>query len=528
MDSFPKKIWVVSREYAGIAEAGGVKNVACSLCECLAKNNIDVTLLIPRYGCTDFSKVKHYKPNIIPPQLIYVEGKNYTVFFDKAQINDVNIVFIVHQIFSDKRGVYTYTATDEALNKDNPRGIGFHDSLTMDVLFQKAVVCYGEIIGSGPDIVHCQDAATALIPAMATCYSKADSVFNATNFVVTIHNAGPGYHHEFNSVWQAESYTNLPRSVLEQCQNGNAVEPFLIASNYATMNTVSPWYAKELTNSFFTEETGGLANLFSDKGVTISGITNGIDCYRYSPIDTKKSLLPYPFDPLKSDFDGKYQNRFYFLKKYAAENSPKKNYSSFNRFGFLEEDRKDFLFFCYHGRIVRQKGIDVLISTAQRILSQKDSPLCFVIVGQGESELENELSKLASLYKGRCVYFQGYERAISRLAVAISDFILLPSKFEPCCLEDFIAQMYGTIPVAHGTGGLKKILDGKTGFLYSPNTPEELLQTIESLEKKWCTDKTWLKQMAKFSAEYVKNNYSWDSVISNCYMPFYRSLKKQY
>ena len=103
--SYPKKVWLVSREYAGIAEAGGVKNVACSLCEGLAASGVDVTLMIPRYGCTDFTSVTSYTPNVIPPQHISVDGRDYVVSFDAASVGKVSIIFILHQIYSEKSGV---------------------------------------------------------------------------------------------------------------------------------------------------------------------------------------------------------------------------------------------------------------------------------------------------------------------------------------------------------------------------------------------------------------------------------------
>ena len=166
---YPKNVWLVSREYAGIAEAGGVKNVACSLCEGLANRGIHVTLLIPRYGCTDFVLTTGYTPNVIPPQHIYVDGKDYVVSFDKAQVGKVEVIFVIHQIYSEKAGVYTYTMADERRNNSQVRGTGFHDALLMDVLFQKAVLVYGMVSQAVPQIIHCQDAATALIPAMARC-----------------------------------------------------------------------------------------------------------------------------------------------------------------------------------------------------------------------------------------------------------------------------------------------------------------------------------------------------------------------
>lgn len=296
-----KNIWVISREYAGIAEAGGVKNVSCSLCEGLSSEGKNVTLFIPRYACTDFSTVSDYKPNCISPQKICIGNQNFLVSFDKGidSKSNVNIVFVSHQVFQDKLGVYTYTALDEKENPENRRGTGFKDELLLDTLFQKAIVSYSIAQTEVPDVIHCQDAATAIVPALFK-FSQNLEIKNTTKFVVTIHNAGPGYHHNFYSLSQAEYFTSLPRDFLENCMNGEWVEPFLMAAKFAELTTVSPWYAQELLDSSNNENTAGLSNLFIQRGIDIIGITNGIDAEKYDPRNINVSHLPYAFDPFKS------------------------------------------------------------------------------------------------------------------------------------------------------------------------------------------------------------------------------------
>ena len=524
---YPKNVWLVSREYAGIAEAGGVKNVACSLCEGLANRGVHVTLMIPRYGCTDFVLTTGYTPNVIPPQHIYVDGKDYVVSFDKAQVGKVEVIFVIHQIYSEKSGVYTYTMADERRNNSQMRGTGFHDALLMDVLFQKAVLVYGMVSQAMPQIIHCQDAATAMIPAMARCGDEFKERYEAVKFVVTVHNAGPGYHHEFHGLDMAASFTGIPSSVLADCMNGNAVEPFLAAGHFAALTTVSPWYAQELMDAE-NKDTVGLSQLFIDKGFSITGITNGIDCYRYDPSSKHSSLLPFAFSPEKGVLEGKYKNRRYFIQNYTSE-SNKMLSNEFIRSGSISDSDiegkrgKRAVYFCYHGRIASQKGIDVLADAAAMLLSARKD-VRFLLVGQGESALENRLSQLAMDFPGQCVYLQGYDRAVSRLSTAAADFIVLPSKFEPCGLEDFIAQLYGTIPVAHATGGLKKIIHEQTGFLYENNSGENLFSVMNELADLARNDFAKLEKIISCGAEYVQKNYDWTSVIHDKYLPFYREL----
>lgn len=522
-----KKIWLISREYAGIAEAGGVKNVACSLCEGLAATGVEVTLMIPRYGCTDFVLTTGYTPNVIPPQHISVDGKDYVVSFDKAQVGKVEVIFIIHQIYSEKSGVYTYTMADEKRDSSQVRGSGFSDALLMDVLFQKAVLVYGIRSQSLPHIIHCQDAATAMIPPMARCVEEYKEAYQQVRFAVTIHNAGPGYHHDFSSLDEAASYTDLPKDILENCLNGSNVEPFLAAGYFSTLTTVSPWYAEELLDSK-NSDTMGLSQLFIEKGFAITGITNGIDCYRYDPSCKHTSLLPFAFSPARGDLEGKYKNRRYFIQHYASPSNDHVS-SDFIRSGDIVDTDiegkkgKKLVYFCYHGRIASQKGIDVLADAASLLLSARDD-VRFLLVGQGESTLENRLAKLAAEFSGKCVYLQGYDRAVSRLSTAAADFIVLPSKFEPCGLEDFIAQLYGTLPIAHATGGLKKILDGKTGFLYENNSGEGLYKVLNQLADFLKNEDGRLKEIVAYGAAYVQEKYDWASVIRNKYLPFYHQL----
>src|SRR5574344_157268 len=102
-------VWLVSREYAGIAEAGGVKNVSCSLCENLVKLGQKVLIFIPFYGCTDLSTVESFCKEAYPPVTVTVRGKEEEVHFAAGMTAGVEIVFVCHPKFSEKQGIYTYT-----------------------------------------------------------------------------------------------------------------------------------------------------------------------------------------------------------------------------------------------------------------------------------------------------------------------------------------------------------------------------------------------------------------------------------
>ena len=518
------KIFQIAREYAHLSEAGGVKNVVCSLCEGLVKLNHDVTLFIPLYGCTDLSLLKDYSVIQNYNINILVDEKSFSVSFAKAQIKGLKVIFVLSSCFSEKLGVYTYTAEEEAKNPLHIRGQGHKDSVDMEIVFQKAIIHYICDFNDFPDVIHCHDATTALIPSLANNSSLKNN-FSKTHFVVTIHNAGPAYHHEIKNIETAEKLTNLPKEILELGLLGEVVEPYLLASYYAKLTTVSPWYAREITDPN-NENTQGLSKAFAERNISIFGITNGIDFEKYNPENKEKSHLPYSYNPEKLELRGKYRAREQFFQQFDKNSlSTKKqllnfDFSSIHQYGFLDEINDETVLFSYHGRLVHQKGLDVLEQAIPLVLKQNEN-LRFIITGQGDINLERAQINLTNQFPGKILYLKGYHRALARLCVSITDFIILPSFFEPCGLEDFISSIMGTIPLAHKTGGLQKIIHNRTGFLYSPNTETELAKKIISLVDFKNNHHQEYLRMIKQASIKVHKEYDWSSVIEKYYVPLF-------
>ena len=521
-------IWQVAREYAGLAEAGGVKNVVCSLSEGLSQLGNKVTLFIPQYGCSDFSNVLNFEQIPNSSFDIEVDTKKYSVSFAKGKINDVEIVFLVTDCFLKKNGVYTYTKEEEALNPSFIRGHGHIDSLEIEMVFQKSLIKFLKNFSIKPDVIHCHDATTGFIPAFANTKENKDFFAN-TNFIVTIHNAGPAYHHEINGIEKAKALTGLPYEILQQGLLNNSVEPYLLSAFYGKLTTVSPWYAKEVLDPN-NKNTQGLSEAFFKNKVKIYGITNGIDFENYNPTDINKSHLPYSYNPENLSLEGKYQCRKGFFTYFASPISNNQNKAQemlsegLEQFGYLEKMQEDTVIFAYHGRLVHQKGLDIL-AAAMPLCLQQNSNIRFVITGQGDKRLEDNQIKLAKDFPGKVLYLRGYNKTIARLCVAISDYIVLPSFFEPCGLEDFIASILGTIPVAHKTGGLQKIQDNVTGFLYENNEAKELSNKLLSLIDFKIQNKEKYFAMIQNAAKEVHCNYDWINVIKKYYIPLYLEKK---
>lgn len=519
------KIWIISMECAGIAEAGGVKNVTYSLCKEFSGLNHKTTLFIPVFKCTNWENITNLEK--LFDEEIEICGKKEIVSYSKAISKEGNfpIILINHKCFSEKEDIYTYTENEQKQNPENKKGTGHKDSLFMDILFQKAVSKYGEKIQKTdiPDIIHCQDASTAVLPAFILqekCYKK-------TKCIVTIHNCGPAYHHEFSSIGEAAWYTNLNIKILEDSLNNTKVEPFLIAANsQAELTTVSEDYAKEILNPLNSVLTDGLSPIFAEKKINITGITNGFDFERYNPEATKSSCLPFEFSPEKNDLDGKIKCRKFFIQNIV--NTDNYDFSGIKKFGNLEcsSDYSKEIYFSYHGRITSQKGIEILVNAIPSILFNFPESR-FVIAGQGELQLEEKIIELTKLFEGKITFLNGYNKKIARLATACGDFIILPSFFEPCGLEDFIAQVFGTIPIAHKTGGLNKICDEETGFLYEHNTPGVLISKISEVIMIKKLKPSLINKIIRNASNYVKKEYLWKTVIQKKYLPFFKEILKK-
>ena len=150
-----------------------------------------------------------------------------------------------------------------------------------------------------------------------------------------------------------------------------------------------------------------------------------------------------------------------------------------------------------------------------------------LLQGQGEIKLEQQLIELTSRFNGRVIFLNGYNRESARLVNAIGDFIVLPSFFEPCGLEDFISQIYGTLPVANSTGGLNKIIDYETGFLYKNNSSENLIAKLSEVISIKLYKPQLIEKMIKKAAVHIHKNYLWKNVIQNKYIPFFEEILKK-
>ncbi len=526
-----QSLWLVSREYAGIAEAGGVKNVVKSLADAAYTAGNAVTVFLPRYGSCTVEL-----DTVLGSSSICVQQTVHEVRFFEKYIGGIRFVFVDAEIFTEKKDIYTYNSEEidffrKKLNRpDLKKGEGYVDSHEMNILFQKAVYTFAVQENSAPEILHCHDAHTALLPAFIGTDDAASALFHNTKKIITIHNAGDGYRQTIYSFSYAESLTGLPASVLGAGCIDDCVEPFLVSAPFAQVTTVSPWYAEQLLQPEQSPYSYRFSEALVDKNIKITGITNGIDYESYNPNDTAVSQLPFAFDIQNKDFAGKYACRSFLLNELKKSGQEELPHTGVQWFGsFSETAEKKYLYLMYHGRFVHQKGIEVLLN-AFSLLLEKNLPVRVLIMGQGSADFENSAIALTERFSGSCLYCKGYNRSAARLITAAADFIVLPSLFEPCGLEDLIAQIYGTIPIAHAQGGLQKIIHEKTGILYT--VPENAGQdiglhrdVIVNTVLKYCipffdseyeraADMPFFNDMIMHAQSLLKTQFSWQTVFA--------------
>ncbi|MFI5368040.1 MAG: glycogen synthase [Spirochaetia bacterium] len=509
--SKPVSVWHVAREYAGVAEAGGVKDVVRGLAEAQARAGAHTSVVIPQYGFLP-DEFKRGEP-IATFTLAMPDQDRASAFFEEtirivgARLEGVRLLFVQAARFADKRNVYVYTAEDEADNHLRKKGTGHWDFHQMNLVLQKAALETAIALGELPQVFHCHDGHTAFLPALMREDPRYAERLAGAGALLTIHNAGQGYHQEVWDKGFARLLTGLPDKVLQKGMIKNTVDPILLAGSYAPLVTVSEQYALELLDERDQEMSGGLGRALREKGIPLDGITNGVDPGPWDPRHPEKTGLRYRFDPLNGDLEGKKACR----KELAAAAG----------MGALSQSARGPLY-AFVGRLTGQKGIDVLFHAIQQLLSG-GSDRWFVVLGEGEKEKEAMLTWLAAdgSSHGRLVFIKRYDPRLATLIYAASDFLLVPSTYEPCGLTDFIAQLMGSIPIVHRVGGLVKVRDGETGFSYDEQSGTALAAAVDRSTELFLENPQLLEQIRRTAFGEIFSAHTWDRVLARGYGPLY-------
>ncbi len=476
-----KKILFVTSEVHPLIKTGGLADVSGSLPKALAELGQDVHLILPKYQDIKTDKDIRF--------LCSLRVDNREVNLLETQMPDSHVtVWLVD--FPD----FYHRPGNPYLNElgepwpDNADRFALFCRIAVEVAMNRAHLDWQ------PDIVHCNDWQSGLVPAFLSLETtKPASVF-------TIHNMA------YQGLFPAESIQglNLPGQLwnpegLEFHNMLSFIKGGLIYADHIT--TVSPTYALEIQTPTFGY---GLEGLLKHRKDYLSGIINGIDIDLWNP----------EIDPL-------------ITHHYSAASLPEKQYNKSElqrRFSLPVNDHIPL--FGLIGRLVEQKGIDLIIDCLPDLMSM---PLQFVLLGAGDKTFEQRLQNLAHIYPDKLAVTLGYDESLAHLIEAGSDVFLMPSRFEPCGLNQMYSQRYGTLPIVRKTGGLADtVVDAlpetianktATGFVFNEASASSLLETVKRAMILYADQKSWVK----IQTNAMHKDFSWRHSAEQ-YLMLYRSL----
>lgn len=429
-----RKILFVTSEYADLIKVGGLGDVSAALPKALLKRN-DIRVVIPGY------------------KQVVNSGHAITIVGDLPAFANLPACKLGSMRINNNGPIIYVVLCPELYEREgNPYGDAQgKDWADNSIRFARFALAAAEIAGGKltlnwkPELVHAQDWPAALTPAyMAWQGQKVPSVF-------TIHNLA----HQGLCAPEISADLGLPPEVfdMESMEFYGKLSFLKAGINYAThVTTVSETYAHEITSPSFGCGLEGLLKKKLDQGL-LSGITNGID-ESWEPSSDPHLVEGFAL----REWHGKRANTRYVETLFGLHASS----------GPL---------FAVVSRLAHQKGLDLTLKIAETIVNAGGR---LVVMGCGETKLERELVRLAQRHPNHVGVHIGFNEADARRIFAGSDFLLMPSRFEPCGLSQMYAQRFGSLPIAHCTGGLADTIDdGLNGFLFSDLNVESYRHAVQ-------------------------------------------------
>lgn len=454
-----------SSEVVPFAKTGGLADVAGALPKALAKKGANIKIFMPLY-----KGIKPQKSGLTPYSQI---DKNIEVFFIK---NDA---------LFNRDGLYATPAGD------------FPDNLDRFSFFCRRTLELVKEIGFKPDIIHCHDWQSALIPVYLKSIFRDDDFFENSKTVFTIHNLayqGLFPESEFSKIGIYRDFFNIEG--LEFYGKVNLLKGGLMFSDHLT--TVSPTYAKEIQ----TKEFGcGLEGVLLQRRHSLCGILNGLDYDIWDP--KKDNSIFAKFSP--QDLSGKSENKEKLQKQCGLAVS-----KSIPLFGMIS-------------RLADQKGVDLLVEALDILMEMN---IQIVILGTGEERYHKMLQSAASEYPKKLSLNLKFDDKLAHNIYAASDIFLMPSRYEPCGLGQMISLKYGSIPLVFKTGGLADTIEDfdekrghGNGFVFDTYTSDEFLNAVTRAAETFHIKELWRDLVASAFA----CDFSWD-VSGKRYLSLYKEL----
>jgi starch synthase len=509
-----------------VAGAGGVKDATRQLLIAIARQGMRATLVMPRYTMVDRGLLSDTGVALTFPTNYATEKRNTLVRIYRTEVVNATVFLVDAPCYAEKESIYCYTS-HESRRAGRPEiaGTGYYDFFEMNIVLQKATLELIQALGARPDLIHCQDAHAAFIPAMMRLVPRYRRYVAGIGAGITIHNAGPGYHQEVYDVDYAQAITELPQPVIEQGIHRDGVYPFLVGGRYAGfVNTVSENYAREIMEApADDEQTVGIGAAFRERGIQLVGVTNGIDPAEYDPTKPEEMGIAAAYNPLVGDMAGKAECR----RALVAEINQRRS-DGVEIEGWLN-DAPGRPLVTMISRLTAQKGVDRFIQAIRQLLEgapgrfPADPGTLFLVLGAGNSGYQDALIEIArdARFAGRVAVAIGYGPSLAQRVYAAGDFFVNPAAFEPCGLTDYMAQLMGSVPVVHLVGGLVKVQDGVTGYGYYPHTAEALAATLRRAMDVFRTHPDQHLRIIQQAIRTIHERYTWDKVLQYGYLPLY-------
>jgi len=467
------KILIAASEAFPFCKTGGLADVVGSLSQFFSRIDgvSNVILFLPKYrnvGGGAFSLKACGGSYIVPVGSKFENASLYNVQWGK-----VSVYFVDNPKYFDRPGLYRSPSKD------------YEDNDERFIFFSRAVLEGAKFLGFKPDIIHCHDWQTGLIPAYLKTLYRIDAFFVKTKTVFTINNiAYQGFFPRETFIKAGFSWVDFTPDKLEFYGGINFMKAGIVFSDLIT--TVSPSYAIEIQSS--GDFGKGLEGVLKSRSSKLFGILNGIDTEIWDPsLDT--------FIYRGYDFRTFWRGKPFCKKSFQKE------------FGL--EENKNLILAGMVSRIDWQKGVDIICDIAPNFFDKMQ----FAILGIGDSAIAERLKALSLSNPKRFIFINEFNEEIAHKIYASSDIFLMPSRFEPCGLSQMIAMRYGSLPLGNKTGGLKDTIFYKSedvsssnGFLIDSPTQNTISSMLGHIISLYTSRELW-NTMVKNA---MKGDYSWN------------------
>jgi len=474
------KILYAASEAAPFCKTGGLADVAGSLPAALAEQGADVAVVLPLY-----QSVREK----------FGEGLNFVCYdyVDLAWRHSYCGLFT-----AEKDGV-TYYFLDNEQYFNRPTLYGYNDDNERFGFFSRAVITMLDHMKFWPDVIHCNDWQTALIPIYLQDMGVREDRYRSIRTALTIHNVEYQGRCGVNTLGDLfgldQGWANDGTLIMDN--DVNLLKGAILCTD--AINAVSPTYANELKLPYFAHR---LENIIRQNEHKLYGVLNGIDLNLYDPTKDTRIAAQYSV----ADLSGKAVNKAALQRM----------------LGLREENDTPIL--AIVSRLVSHKGLDLICEVLHDIM---ELPVQLVILGKGDEKYEEFFHWAAQYYPGRMSVQLDYNEALSMAIYSGADLFLMPSKSEPCGLSQMIAMRYGTVPIVRETGGLKDTVqpyeawcDGGNGFTFASYVSADMLYVIREAVSLYKEDPA---AFARLRERAMQSDFSWTR-SAKAYLNIYETI----